>query len=56
MSIKSFDELLAKLKDFLKRQNTFRIPVSPAGRLTVTKYFSNYIVFLLIYKVQNETR
>lgn len=36
MSIKSFDELLAKLEDFLKHQNTFRIPVSPAGRLAVT--------------------
>ncbi|KAF0717647.1 protein ALP1-like isoform X1 [Aphis craccivora] len=36
MSIKSFDELLAKLEDSLKRQNTFRIPVSPAERLSVT--------------------
>jgi len=36
MSIKSFDELLAKLEDSLKHQNTFRIPVSPAERLSVT--------------------
>jgi len=36
MSIQSFDELLAKLEDSLKRQNTFRIPVSPSERLAVT--------------------
>lgn len=36
MSIKSFDELSAKLQDNLKHQNLFRAPVSPVERLAVT--------------------
>lgn len=36
MSIKSFDELSAKLQDYLKHVNLFRAPVSPVERLAVT--------------------
>ncbi|KAF9413132.1 hypothetical protein HW555_008574 [Spodoptera exigua] len=39
MSIKSFDELSAKLQDYLKHVNLFRAPVSPVERLAVTLSF-----------------
>ncbi|CAK1593449.1 unnamed protein product [Parnassius mnemosyne] len=36
MSVKSFDELLARIQDHIKHHNMFRIPVRPVERLAVT--------------------